>query len=174
MTDDLPGGNNQTGEVGIELDTTGWSDDNTIPEGTYRAVLMLVTEAVSRNNNDMLVWEFVLIDPPHAGVELRTWTVKSESSAWKIREMLQATGLGKLGTKMRLVYSEYVNTMVRLVVGKSMFNEQMRNEITRVMAPVEGAGTKLGAGEVPDFEPTPAAGSRIEDQAPGPDTGEEF
>jgi len=136
----------------IKIDTTGWSLDDTIPEGQYDAVLLNVEESVSRAGNAMLTWTFVLVSGPHAGREFRTYTVLSEASAWKLQEVLSATGLGKIGSSLSLEYDQYVNTRVVLEIQDGEFQGNLRSEIRRVHAPEEGAGVKF-TGNLPYSSP---------------------
>lgn len=163
--------NAPTDNGSIEIDTTGWTLDRSIPEGDYRAVLLQVERSTSQAGNPMLVWDFALIEGQYAGKEFRTWTVLTESQAWKLQEVLRATGLGAIGGKLSLNYSECVNRLVilRLVTGKD--NEgNNRSEIKRVFPPIEGAGFRWQGG-VPDFAEDP--GPTIA-PAPGGNGSEEF
>jgi hypothetical protein len=144
--------------MGISINTAGWSSSNTIPEDTYEAALEHVEQTTSRSGNPMLVWKFVLVNNDYAGFEVRDYTVLLPTSAWKLDQLLKATGLGEVGgpDPIKLEYDTYVNRMVHLVLVEDTYEtntgeERTRMVIGRAVEHPDGAGVKWGS-EIPGDE----------------------
>lgn len=133
----------------FSIDLTDQTDPNVIEEGDYIGKLIGVDKTTSKSGNPMWVWDFVIMEGPHAGKEYRLFTAIIPSALWKLNETLQALGVGGFGKTVSFKPQDVLNTKVVMTISDNEYNGQTRSQLDKISAPEEGAGTKFKASDVP-------------------------
>lgn len=135
--------------------------DFSIPDGMYKAVLILVEDTVSSSGNDMLVATYSLLEDDHAGKEFKDFMVLSPKAIWKLEAFLKATGLGNIGEEVDLSFEKYANTMVYLKLKKAApYNGAINSKIVQLLPTEEGVGAKFG-GAIPTGDAPSSIGAPV-------------
>ena len=108
--------------------------NSTMPEGLYKVKCVGVEQTVSKQENPMFAWNFVVIESEHAGKDLKYYTALTPSSIWKASEVIIALGIGTAGQKIRFTQKDVINKECYAYIEDSEYNGQVRSNISSVMS----------------------------------------
>lgn len=101
-----------------------------VKPGSYRAKCIDVNRAKSKAGNDMLVWEFVLVDGGEAeGKEFKVWTALTSAAMWKVGEVLRALGVACEDGKARFKKPEVVGKECMVEIEDDEYNGRINSKI---------------------------------------------
>lgn len=105
-----------------------------IPDGIYKVKCMNVEQTVSKGGNPMFVWDFEIVDGPHAGFKSKVFTAITPAAMWKVAETVIALGVGQQGSVVKFKRSDVLNKECGAMFETSEYNGQNRSQIARVMS----------------------------------------
>lgn len=112
-----------------------------IPEGTHPARLVNIKDSESQAGNQMLIWEFIIMSGPAAGMSISAFTALTPAAMWKVQGIL--TGLG-LTPKFRR--SDAINRMCLINVVHETYNGADRDSLKDVLPHPNGVGSVWSPG----------------------------
>jgi len=129
----------------ITVDFTNVQDFSAVPDDTYLAKPTDIVPAKASTGNKMLTWTFMITDGEYKGRKLTTNFVLIPESLWKLRECLEALGAEVPMSVVTFEPKEVIGKPCRIVVGHHEYKGSTRNDIYKVLGPVEGQTTDEGA-----------------------------
>lgn len=131
----MPGGNSASANDAFEVDLSDVQEQSyTIPDGTYRAKCIDVSQDVSKSGNPMFVWTFELIGGQYAGRQFKSWTAITPAAMWKVAETVIALGVGQTGKVVKFKRGDVVNRECGLVIEQDEYNGKVSSKISRVIS----------------------------------------
>lgn len=125
---------------------------NIPPEGEYEGKLIDLGKAVAQNSgNDMWVWCFQILkaqsdgDTKYDEWEGKVYTVLNDASMWKMNQVLQGLGLGRVQDgriKAEFSKAEAINRRCILEIKHEEYRGQPQAKIDTVGEHPDGAGYK--------------------------------
>ena len=104
-----------------------------IPEANYRAVVAEIKAEVSSSGNDMVVWQFDVVDhEKYAGSRLWYNTVLIPQSLWNFRAVLEALGVKVKDTTMNIPLNKLVGRTCGIEVVDGEYENKIRSEINDI------------------------------------------
>ena len=86
----MPGQSANNFNAGFEVDLTNVQDSSfAIPDGTYKAKCIDITQDVSKSGNPMFIWEFEITEGDYRGRTFKSWTAVTPAAMWKVAEGVQ-------------------------------------------------------------------------------------
>ena len=99
-------------------------------------------KATSEANNPMWVWSFAVNEGKNSGKELRSYTALTPAAMWKLREMLEALGLGEGGKVSSFSKKDAIGRLCVLHLEPDTYKGVKRSTIASVSPHPDGAGTR--------------------------------
>lgn len=122
----------------FEVDLSDVQDQSyAIPDGTYKARCIEVSQDVSKSGNPMFVWEFELTDGQYAGRTFKSWTAITPAAMWKVAETVIALGIGQQGQVVKFKRQDVLNKECGLVIEQDEYNGKPTSRISRVISLAE-------------------------------------
>lgn len=122
----------------FEVDLSDVQDQSyAIPDGTYKAKCIEVTQDVSKSGNPMFVWEFELTKGQYAGRTFKSWTAITPAAMWKVAETVIALGIGQQGQVVKFKRQDVLNKECGLVMEQDEYNGKPTSRISRVISLAE-------------------------------------
>ena len=130
----MPGGNSSSMNDKFEVDLTDVQDSYAIPDGSYRAKCIDITQDVSKSGNPMFVWQFELVDGQYAGRQFKLWTAVTPAAMWKVAETVVALGVGQNGQVVKFKRGDVLNKECGLILEQDEYNGKTTTKISRVIS----------------------------------------
>lgn len=108
-----------------------------IPDGTYKAKCIEVSQDVSKSGNPMFVWEFEITEGQYAGRTFKSWTAITPAAMWKVAETVIALGIGQQGQVVKFKRQDVLNKECGLVMEQDEYNGKPTSRISRVISLAE-------------------------------------
>lgn len=122
----------------FEVDLSDVQDQSyAIPDGTYKARCIEVSQDVSKSGNPMFVWEFEITEGQYAGRTFKSWTAITPAAMWKVAETVIALGIGQQGQVVRFKRQDVLNKECGLVIEQDEYNGKLTSRISRVISLAE-------------------------------------
>lgn len=122
----------------FEVDLSDVQDQSyAIPDGTYKAKCIEVSQDVSKSGNPMFVWEFEIADGQYAGRTFKSWTAITPAAMWKVAETVIALGIGQQGQVVKFKRQDVLNKECGLVIEQDEYNGKPTSRISRVISLAE-------------------------------------
>lgn len=122
----------------FEVDLSDVQDQSyAIPDGTYKAKCIEVSQDVSKSGNPMFVWEFELTEGKYAGRTFKSWTAITPAAMWKVAETVIALGIGQQGQVVKFKRQDVLNKECGLVIEQDEYNGKPTSRISRVISLAE-------------------------------------
>lgn len=122
----------------FEVDLSDVQDQSyAIPDGTYKAKCIEVSQDVSKSGNPMFVWEFQLIEGQYTGRTFKSWTAITPAAMWKVAETVIALGIGQQGQVVKFKRQDVLNKECGLVIEQDEYNGKPTSRISRVISLAE-------------------------------------
>lgn len=122
----------------FEVDLSDVQDQSyAIPDGTYKAKCIEVTQDVSKSGNPMFVWEFEITEGQYAGRTFKSWTAITPAAMWKVAETVIALGIGQQGQVVKFKRQDVLNKECGLVMEQDEYNGKPTSRISRVISLAE-------------------------------------
>lgn len=145
----MPGQSVNNMNMGFEVDLTNVQDSSfAIPDGTYKAKCIDITQDVSKSGNPMFIWEFEIVEGDYKGRTFKSWTAVTPAAMWKIAETVQALGVGQTGQVVKFKKGDVINKLCGIVMEQDEYNGKPTSRITRVISLEEMTST-VGANPTP-------------------------
>lgn len=142
----MPGQASAGANDAFEVDLTGVEDQSyAIPDGTYKAKCIDVTQDVSKSGNPMFVWEFEIVEGDYSGRKFKSWTAITPAAMWKVAETVIALGVGQNGQVVKFKRSDVINKLCGLVMEQDEYNGRPTSRINRVISLQEMAEAQSAA-----------------------------
>ena len=130
-----------------------------IPEGPHMVEVANLEKATSEAGNNMWVWYLEVCEGPHQDHELRVYTALTPAAMWKLREVLEALGLGQSGRSSKFKRQDAIGRKCWANVVDDEYKGVKRSSVDslspiRQQAPVADA-TMGGFNAVADVDDTP-------------------
>jgi len=103
--------------------------DFTIPAGMYTAGVADVVKSTSNAGNPMWIWHFQIMEGEHEGHVLRLYTALTPAAMWKLREVIEATGLGQGGQTSKFSRQDAIGKKCMLSVVDDEYQGTKRSSI---------------------------------------------
>jgi hypothetical protein len=113
-----------------------------IPDGSYKAKCIDVTQEVSKSGNPMFVWQFELTEGKYAGKQFKSWTAITPAAMWKVAETVIALGVGQNGQVVKFKRGDVIGKLCGLVMEQDEYNGKLTSRVSRVISLEELAGTQ--------------------------------
>lgn len=122
----------------FEIDLSEVQDQSyAIPDGTYKAKCIEVSQDVSKSGNPMFVWDFEITEGKYAGRTFRSWTAITPAAMWKVAETVIALGIGQQGHVVKFKRQDVLNKECGLVMEQDEYNGKPTSRISRVISLAE-------------------------------------
>ena len=122
----------------FEVDLSDVQDQSyAIPDGTYKAKCIEVSQDVSKSGNPMFVWEFEITEGQYAGRTFKSWTAITPAAMWKVAETVIALGIGQQGQVVKFKRQDVLNKECGLVMEQDEYNGRPTSRISRVISLAE-------------------------------------
>lgn len=122
----------------FEVDLSDVQDQSyAIPDGTYKAKCIEVTQDVSKSGNPMFVWEFEITEGKYSGRTFKSWTAITPAAMWKVAETVIALGIGQQGQVVKFKRQDVLNKECGLVMEQDEYNGKPTSRISRVISLAE-------------------------------------
>ena len=122
----------------FEVDLSDVQDQSyAIPDGTYKAKCIEVSQDVSKSGNPMFVWEFEITEGQYAGRTFKSWTAITPAAMWKVAETVIALGIGQQGQVVKFKRQDVLNKECGLVMEQDEYNGKPTSRISRVISLAE-------------------------------------
>lgn len=122
----------------FEVDLSGVQDQSyAIPDGTYKAKCIEVSQDVSKSGNPMFVWEFEITEGQYAGRTFKSWTAITPAAMWKVAETVIALGIGQQGQVVKFKRQDVLNKECGIVMEQDEYNGKPTSKISRVISLAE-------------------------------------
>ena len=122
----------------FEVDLSDVQDQSyAIPDGTYKAKCIEVSQDVSKSGNPMFVWEFEITEGQYAGRTFKSWTAITPAAMWKVAETVIALGIGQQGQVVKFKRQDVLNKECGLVIEQDEYNGKPTSRISRVISLAE-------------------------------------
>jgi hypothetical protein len=113
-----------------------------VPEGEYDARVVGLEKEESNAGNPMYVWEFELLGPGELkGRTFKSWTALTPAAMWKVREVLEALGLGESGKKAKFTKKDAIGRRCTLDIQDDEYEGKLRSTVKTVLPPQERVST---------------------------------
>lgn len=133
----MPGAANDM-NAGFEVDLTNVQDSSfAIPNGTYKAKCINVTQEVSKGGNPMFTWEFEIAEGEYSGKTFKSWTAITPAAMWKVAETVIALGVGQTGQVVKFKKGDVVGKFCGLVMEQDEYNGRMTSKVVRAISLAE-------------------------------------
>nr|DAO63053.1 MAG TPA: hypothetical protein [Caudoviricetes sp.] len=131
----MPGQSVNDANMGFEVDLTDVQETSFIvPDGTYKALCIDVTQDVSKSGNPMFIWEFQINEGPYKGKTFKSWTAITPAAMWKVAETVQALGVGQTGQVVKFKKGDVLNKPCGIVMEQDEYNGRPTSRISRVIS----------------------------------------
>lgn len=131
----MPGQSANNMNMGFEVDLTNVQDSSfAIPDGTYKAKCIDITQDVSKSGNPMFIWEFEIVEGDYKGRTFKSWTAVTPAAMWKIAETVQALGVGQTGQVVKFKKGDVINKLCGIVMEQDEYNGKPASKIVRVIS----------------------------------------
>lgn len=131
----MPGAPSANSNMSFEVDLTEVQEnDYTIPDGTYRAKCVDVSQDVSKGGNPMFVWSFELIGGQYNGRSFKSWTAITPAAMWKVAETVMALGVGQTGQVVKFKRTDVVGKECGLLIEQDEYNGKTTSKVSRVLS----------------------------------------
>lgn len=122
----------------FEVDLSDVQDQSyAIPDGTYKAKCIEVSQDVSKSGNPMFVWEFEITEGQYVGRTFKSWTAITPAAMWKVAETVIALGIGQQGQVVKFKRQDVLNKECGLVIEQDEYNGKPTSRISRVISLAE-------------------------------------
>ena len=122
----------------FEVDLSDVQDQSyAIPDGTYKAKCIEVSQDVSKSGNPMFVWEFQITEGQYTGRTFKSWTAITPAAMWKVAETVIALGIGQQGQVVKFKRQDVLNKECGLVMEQDEYNGKPTSRILRVISLAE-------------------------------------
>lgn len=119
----------------FEVDLSNVEDASyAIPDGTYKAKCIDVSQDVSKSGNPMFVWQFEIVEGDYAGKQFKSWTAITPAAMWKVAETVIALGVGQTGQVVKFKRGDVINKLCGIVMEQDEYNGKATSKITRVIS----------------------------------------
>lgn len=146
----MPGQSANNLNAGFEVDLTNVQDSSfAIPDGTYKAKCIDITQDVSKSGNPMFVWEFEIVEGDYRGRTFKSWTAVTPAAMWKVAETVQALGVGQTGQVVKFKKGDVINKLCGIVMEQDEYNGKPTSRITRVISVEEMSATNSNPTPMP-------------------------
>lgn len=146
----MPGQSVNSMNMGFEVDLTNVQDSSfAIPDGTYKAKCIDITQDVSKSGNPMFVWEFEITEGDYRGRTFKSWTAVTPAAMWKVAETVQALGVGQTGQVVKFKKGDVINKLCGIVMEQDEYNGKPTSRITRVISVEEMSATNSNSTPMP-------------------------
>lgn len=136
-------GNVSSADQTFEVDfSTAQDRSYTVPDGSYKAKCIDVSQEVSKSGNPMFVWQFELVGGQYAGKQFKSWTAVTPAAMWKVAETVVALGVGQNGQVVKFKRSDVIGKLCGLVMEQDEYNGKMVSRVARVISLQELAGAQ--------------------------------
>lgn len=133
----MPGAANDM-NAGFEVDLTNVQESSfAIPNGTYKAKCINVTQDVSKSGNPMFIWEFEIAEGDYKGKTFKSWTAITPAAMWKVAETVIALGVGQTGQVVRFKKGDVVGKFCGLVMEQDEYNGKATSKVVRAISLAE-------------------------------------
>lgn len=131
----MPGQSTARANDAFEVDLTNIEGQSyAIPDGTYKAKCIDVTQDVSKSGNPMFVWQFELVEGQYAGRQFKSWTAITPAAMWKVAETVIALGVGQNGQVVKFKRGDVIGKLCGLVMEQDEYNGKPTSRISRVIS----------------------------------------
>ena len=121
--------------AGFEIDLTDVQESSfAIPDGTYKAKCIDITQDVSKSGNPMFIWDFEIIEGNYKGKTFKSWTAITPAAMWKVAETVQALGVGQTGQVVKFKKGDVINKLCGIVMEQDEYNGKPASKIARVIS----------------------------------------
>ena len=146
----MPGQSVNSMNMGFEVDLTNVQDSSfAIPDGTYKAKCIDITQDVSKSGNPMFVWEFEITEGDYRGRTFKSWTAVTPAAMWKVAETVRALGVGQTGQVVKFKKGDVINKLCGIVMEQDEYNGKPTSRITRVISVEEMSATNSNPTPMP-------------------------
>ena len=146
----MPGQSANNFNAGFEVDLTNVQDSSfAIPDGTYKAKCIDITQDVSKSGNPMFIWEFEITEGDYRGRTFKSWTAVTPAAMWKVAETVQALGVGQTGQVVKFKKGDVINKLSGIVMEQDEYNGKPTSRITRVISVEEMSATNSNPTPMP-------------------------
>lgn len=122
----------------FEVDLSEVQDQSyAIPNGSYKAKCIEVSQDVSKAGNPMFVWEFEIIEGEYSGRTFKSWTAITPAAMWKVAETVIALGIGQQGEVVKFKRQDVLNKECGLIMEQDEYNGNPTSRISRVISLAE-------------------------------------
>jgi hypothetical protein len=127
----------------FEVDLPSEAEENAkwiVPAAEYQARVVGCEKKTSNSGNPMIEWEFELTGPKeYKGRTFKSWTALTPSAMWKVREVLEALGLGEGGKKAKFTKKDAIGKACTLVIEDDEYEGKARSSVGEVKPPAKPA-----------------------------------
>ena len=155
----------------FEVQVPEGDGDFLIDEDEVIGRVVSLEKATSEAGNPMWTWTFAVNEGKNAGKELRSYTALTPAAMWKLREMLEALGLGEAGGTAKFTKKDAIGRLCVLHLEPDTYKGVKRSTIASVSPHPDGAGTRAkpkAAGPVPGAPKPPVSGKPAGASKPKP------
>ena len=146
----MPGAANGM-NAGFEVDLTNVQEPSfAIPNGTYKAKCINVTQDVSKSGNPMFIWEFEIAEGNYKGKTFKSWTAITPAAMWKVAETVIALGVGQTGQVVKFKKGDVVGKFCGLVMEQDEYNGKATSKVVRAISLAEMEDAAKAALPTPD------------------------
>ena len=146
----MPGQSVNNMNMAFEVDLTNVQDSSfAIPDGTYKAKCIDITQDVSKSGNPMFIWEFEIVEGDYRGRTFKSWTAVTPAAMWKVAETVQALGVGQTGQVVKFKKGDVINKLCGIVMEQDEYNGKPTSRITRVISVEEMSATNSNPTPMP-------------------------
>jgi hypothetical protein len=133
----MPGQSTSAANDAFTVDLTDVDDGLAIPDGSYKAKCIDVTQGVSKTGNPMFIWEFELVgdecEGKYKGRTIKSWTAITPAAMWKVAETVIALGVGQAGQVVKFNRSDVLNKLCGLVIEEDEYNGRKTSRVRNVI-----------------------------------------
>lgn len=114
----------------FEVDLSKVQSSYTVPDGEYTLQLVGVEQGMSKAENPMYIWDFIIVDDPqYAGREFKVFTALTPSAMWKVAETVEALGIGAQGSVVRFTREQVISRRCKGIIEKTEYDGVERSQI---------------------------------------------
>lgn len=118
-----------------------------VPEGDYIGCLVDLEKGFSQAGNPMWTWTFKLVQGEQEGREFKLFTALTPAAMWKVREVIEALGLGTAGKTSKWKKSDAIGRMCTLTMVDDEYQGVKRSSINKTTPHPGGVGTRYSGPE---------------------------
>jgi hypothetical protein len=131
----MPGQSVNNMNMGFEVDLTDVQESSfAIPDGTYKAKCVDITQDISKSGNPMFIWDFEIVEGNYKGKTFKSWTAITPAAMWKVAETVQALGVGQTGQVVKFKKGDVINKLCGIVMEQDEYNGKPTSRIVRVIS----------------------------------------